>query len=639
VEGATAQRVLTTARDRGKLGTAACLAAVALVAWPVQSITPRGGGDWSWIAALAYVAHHGLDFGDQLVWSFGPLGFLNTWGGPALYYDDVFTAAWLFAALIQLLLAGTLLVALRRSLPLGLAMLVGVVVLALASERPTALGFAWCVLALTHGDDPPRDAAARWFPVAIGVLTGIGVLGKLNEGAGLLALAIIALAAMPRRRDVLAFAGTLLATMLAGWLLSGQPLGGVWSYLRYSVEVVAGYAEAMGTSSSSLDWTYVAALALCALALALAWTATRGARPRRRWCLLALCAVYLAFHFKESFVRQDRTHLQVFFGGALVLFAVLPLRPRLRPAALAGVVASVVALGVLIGGHGLLRAVDPVANVRAAADQLRTLVSPTRRAEIVADVRARAMAGYQFPAKLAAVVGRRSVMFWPFVYGEIVVAYDVNLRPLPTLEPYAAYTPTLDRLAGEMLASTRAPERIVRALPAASSAVDDRYPSFEAPLATKQIFCRYRQLTVQEPWQVLARMPRSRCGSSRTLSTEWAAWGEPVLVPAPARSDALLLVKIAGASPHGIERLKGLAVRSDERQISLDETAFRLVSATADDGLLLSAPPGSDYRGSFAMAPNPNQIAVTRVGGQPGGELRYTFVEVEVDAFPRAGRE
>lgn len=639
MEGATAIRVVARARDRRILVGTVAAVTVAVLAWPFATIRPAGGGDWSWIAALAFIAHHGLDFGDQLAWSFGPLGFLNTRGGPALYYSDVFVLSWLFAALVQLLLAGTLLIALRRSLPLAPAMLAAGVVLALASERPTALGFAWCALALTRGDDPPPDAAARWFPIAIGVLAGIGVLGKLNEGTELLALAIITLAAIPRRRDALGFAGTLLATALAGWLLSGQSLGDVWPYLRYGVEVVAGYTGAMGASSSSLGWTYVAALLLAALALALAWTATRDARPRRRWCLLALCAVYVGFNFKESFVRQDHGHLQVFFAGALVLFAVLPLRSRLRPAALGGMLASVVALGVLSGGDDLARAVDPVANVRAAADQVRTLVSPARRAEIAADTRARIASGYQIPPRLAAAIGRHSMMFWPFVYGEIVYAYDLNLRPLPTLEPYAAYTPALDRLAGEMLASARAPERIVRAMPAASGAVDGRYPSFEAPLATEQIFCRYRQVTVHAPWQVLARARGSRCGTPRTLTTATAAWGEPVSVPAPLRPDALVLVKIAGADPHGLERLKELAVRPSERRISLDDATFRLVPATAGDGLLLSAPPGSDYRDPFAMAPNARQIAVSRAGGDPSGDLRYTFVEVPVDAFPRAGPE
>jgi len=639
VEGATAIRVVAWSRDRRLVMGIVAAATVAVLAWPFATARPAGGGDWSWIAVLAYGAHHGLNFGDQLVWSFGPLGFLNAWGGPALYYGDVYAMSWLFAAVIQLLLAGTLLVALGRWLPLAPALLAAVVVLALASERPTAVGFAWCALALTRGDDPPRDAAARWFPVAIGVLAGIGVLGKLNEGAALLVLAVIALAAMPRRRDMLVFAGTLLATALAGWLLSGQSLGDVWPYLRYGVEVVAGYSEAMGKSSSSLRWTYVAAPALGALALALAWTATRDARPRRRWCLLALCAVYLGLHFKESFVRQDPGHLPIFFGSALVLFALLPLPPRLRPAAVAGMLASVVALGVLGGGHDLVRSLNPVANVRAAADQVYTLVSPTRRAEIVADVRAGARSGYQIPPRLAAAVGRRSVMLWPLAYGEIAYAYDLNLRPLPTLEPYGTYTPALDRLAGAMIASARAPERIVRAMPAASGAADGRYPSFEAPLATRQIFCRYRQVAVHRPWQVLARAPGSRCGTARTLSTATAAWAEPVPVPAPVRPNALVLVKIAGAGAHGLERIESLALRSRERRIALDEATFRLVPATATDGLLLSAPVGSDYRGGFAMAPNPGQVAVSRMGGQPSGDLRYTFVEVSVGAFPGTQRE
>jgi len=628
------------ARSRGRRFAAGigAVAAVGVCAWPFATAEPLGGGDWSWIAVLAYAAHHGLDFGQELVWSFGPLGFLDAWGGPALYYDDVFTMSWLFAAVIQFLLAGTLLVALRRTFPLALAALLAFVVLALASERPTALGFVWCVLMLTRGDDPPRDAAARWFPIAIGVLAGIALLGKLNNGVQLLALAVVALAAMPRRRDLLAFAGSLLATALAGWLLSGQVLTDLWSYMRNAAEVVAGYAAAMGTSSHSHRWTYVAVALLVALALALAWSVARDARPPRRLCLLALCAIYLAFNFKESFVRQDIGHLQVFFGGMLVLLAALPVRARLRPLTLGGMLASVVALGVLVGGHDLARSLNPVANARAAADQMRTLVSPSRRAEVAADVRARVRAGYGMSPQLARAVGRRTVMLWPFAYGEIAYAYDFDLRPLPTVEPYGAYTPALDRLAGEMLASARAPQRILRALPAASGAVDGRYPSFEAPLATLQIVCRYRQARTQGAWQLLARTAGSRCGAPQTINTVTAAWGEPVAVPAPARPDALVLVRISGASPHGLEQVTGLALRPRERRISLDGTSFRLVAATAADGLLLSLPDGADYPAPFATAPNPNQIAVSRAGGQPGGELRYTFEEVPLRPVPPVAR-
>ncbi|HEX4806945.1 MAG TPA: hypothetical protein VFU94_13695, partial [Conexibacter sp.] len=489
-------------RARGTLAAGACVAAVAVTAWRVQSLRPGVGADWSWVATLAYGAEHGLRAGSQVVWSYGPLGFLNTWYGPVLYYPGVLAAAWLFAALTQLLLAGTLLAALRRSLPLPAAAFGAAVALALVPDRVPALGLAWCALALASADRAARGRAAEAFAPALGALTGIALLGKLNQGVELLVLAAVTFAAVPRRRDALAFAGALLASAAAGWFASGQTVSDAWPYVRGGAQVVAGYAAAMGTSDAAHRWAYAAALALAALALALAWDAMRGRPRRRRWGMLALCAAYAFFTFKEGFVREDPPHLGVFFGDMAVLFAVLPLRRSRWLPALAGVAICAASLGAVLGVRQLARELDPVENVVAAADQVRTLASPARRASIAAGLRAQVVATYGLDPALAAAVGRRTVMMWPLLLGEVAWAYGLNLRPLPTLEPYATYTPALDRRAADMLASTRAPERILRAL---ATPLDGRHPSFEAPLAALAIACRYRQLDARPPWQLLAR--------------------------------------------------------------------------------------------------------------------------------------
>lgn len=640
MEGATAQRVLARVRDRGILVGAACAVAVALVAWPVRTLEPGVGGDWSWVAGLAYAAHHGMAFGDEIVWSYGPLGFLNTWYGPALYYGEVATLAWLYVALIQLLLAATLLLALRRSLHLALAAVVAAAVLALAPDRVPALALAWCVLFVTCDRDEPRDARiarlAGAFPYAIGALAGIALLGKLNQGVELLALAVIALVAVPRRRDALAFAGTLLATAAVGWVATGQGPGDVWPYVRDGAEVVAGYAAAMGTSDPEHGWALPAGIALAAAAVALAWDAGRALPGRRRWALPALALVYAGLTFKEGFVREDEGHLQVFFGDMLVLLAVLPLRAALRPVALAGALAAVVAFGAVGEVRDVTRAVDPYANVKAAADQLRTLASASRRDAIEAETRAKIEALYHVPPQVRAAVRGRSTMLWPYLYGEVAYAYELDLRPLPSFEPYAAYTPRLDRLGAELLASDRAPARILRAANGNAPALDNRHPAFEAPQTTLQILCRYRQVAEGAPWHALARIP-NRCGAPRTLGTVSAAWGEPVAVPAPRRPDALVLARVEGAEPHGLETLTGLLVRPKRRWISLDGASYRLVPATAAEGLLLRVPPAADYPDQYALAPNPVSVAVGRDGGQPGGELRYTFVEVPIRPFAGGG--
>lgn len=634
MEGATAQRAVADARDRGVVVGVACVVAIALASWHAQSLQPGAGGDWNWMATLAYAAEHRLRFGSQIVWTYGPLGFLTAWRNPVLYYDDLLPWSWSYAWLLQLLLAGSLLIALRRSLPLLVAVpLAAVVVVVTTIGQAPALGLTWCVLLLARDDDALGERLAALLPAALGVLAGLTLLGKLNDGVEIVVLATLTLIAERRRRATASFAAALLASAAAGWFATGQTLVDAWPYLRYGAEVVAGFPDAMAKAEPRYAWSYPAALALVGLALAFAWRAGRASPRSRRVALLAVCALYAGFACKEGFVRQDEGHLQVLFGQLAVLVAVLPVRGRLRPAAVAAIAGCVVAFGMLSDRGDFLRMMNPYANARAAAEQLQTAVSPSRRAALERDWRRGVAGGYGVtPAALAAVRGH-TLMLWPFLYGDVPVAYGLRFRPPPTLEPYEAYTPALDRLGGRLLASPGAPERIMRAN---APALDGRYATFEAPLTTLAIFCRYRQVLVGGPWQVLARSP-DRCGSRRRIETVTARWGEPVPVPRPRDPGAAVLARIGGVGPQGIERLRALVLRPDARSIVLDGSPYRLVGATAGDGLLLEAPAERDYRAPFAMAPDPLRIAVRRAGGQPHARIHVTFEEVPLRGFPRAG--
>jgi hypothetical protein len=627
VEGATAQRAVARVHTGGTAIASVWTAAIAVAAWPVHTIVPGLGGDWGWVSTLAYAFEHGLTFGQGIVWTYGPLGFLDTWYGPTLYYGDVFALSWLFAAVVQLLLAGTLLIALRRVFPLPLAALLAAVTLAFIPDAPLALGLAWSVLLLT------RERGGVTLPLALGLLSGIMVLGKLSQGGELLLLAVLALLVAARRRDALAFAGGALATAATGWLATGQTPADVWPYVRNGLELLAGYAAAMGRPGLAAHaWTIPAALALAAFALVLAWDLARAAPTRRRGVgLLLLCSVYLAFAFKEGFVLDDEVHIETYFGDVLVVFALLALPGWRRALPLTGLAAGVLAFTAVAGGNAALRMVDPYANAKAAVDQLRVLGSAAERERIAVDLRARIRYLYGVDPRLLTAIGKRSTMLWPYLYGEVAWAYGLNLRPLPSLEPYATYTPRLDRLGAQALADDdTAPARILRAAMAAAPALDGRHPAFEAPLTTLAIFCRYRQVAAAGPWQLLARAP-DRCGAPRRLAATSARWGEPVDVPAPRRRDAVLLARIDGAREQGLERLLSLALRPYRRWIDLDGVRYRLIAATAAEGLLLRAQPRADFPQLFTLAPNPRQIAISRDRGAPDGELRVVFLEVPLN--------
>lgn len=510
--------------------------------------------------------------------------------------------------------------------------LAAIVVVVTIGQAP-ALGLTWCVLLLTRADDVLGERLTAVLPAALGALAGLTLLGKVSEGVEIVVLATLTLIALRRRRATASFAAALVASAAIAWLATGQTPADVWPFLRYTAQVIAGYADAMAKVEPRYAWSYPAALAIVALALALAWLAGRGAPRSRRGALLAVCVLYAGFAYKEGFVRQDEGHLQVFFGQMAALVAVLPVRGWLRPAAIASVAGCVVAFGMLGARGELLRMMNPYANARAAARELPTVASPSRRAALEREWRRGVAEGYGMtPALLAAVRGR-SVMLWPFLYGDIPVAYGLRFRPPPSLEPYGAYTPALDRLGARLLESSDAPARIMRAN---APALDGRYVTFEAPLTTLAIFCRYRQILTHGPWQILARSP-NRCGRARRIGTTAAWWGEPVSVPPPRDPHAAVLAQIEDIRPQGTERLRTLALRPYGRSIMLDGSSYRLLDETAGDGLLLEAPVDRDYRAPFTMAPDPVQIAVLREGGQPHERIRFTFEEIPLRRFRRAG--
>lgn len=94
---------------------------VGLLSWPVETVPAGIGLDPSWVAALHLVADRGLHFGADIVYTFGPLGFL---GLPQPYFGG--TSALALAAVVglHLTVCVALLHVLRRVYPLWLAVLI-----------------------------------------------------------------------------------------------------------------------------------------------------------------------------------------------------------------------------------------------------------------------------------------------------------------------------------------------------------------------------------------------------------------------------------------------------------------------------------------------------------------------------------
>jgi hypothetical protein len=617
---------------------------ITALAWPFLDLPAAPGLDRSWQIGLHLAAWNDIRYGADLLFSYGPLGFLSV---PLPYLGGTSLLALLATLGVYFGLVAILLVEARRVLPIWAAALVVIAIGRSFAQLPPyeafqALTFVACVEALAGRIRLPAPAIAA----ALGFATGVAILGKLNVGVFVAAMGCVTALAIDRRwwRQALVVGAVAAATALGLWIVAGQRIGDLAAYAWGSIQVVSGYSEAMGLDIDPARlWVYPAFAAIAAL---FGWTAFRMSMdwPRQRRMGLLLVCLALGFAmWKTAFVRDFPAYV---FATAVVGFAVIgaPLRDRrlwLTSLLVAGVAFTATAK-ITPAAY-----VDVVASVRSLAVESANAIIPARAQRTQDRNRATLRTRYGLdPITLAELTGRRVAMD----PGEIGVAFaypEISWAPLPVLQSYYAFTPALDRLNADRLASAEAPERILRQfspepdppdwltrqrgrplLPGETIpfVVDGRYRWFEAPAATLETFCRYRQLSSIGNWQVLGLSDGS-CGPAEPLETVRAREGVSVPVPIDTRPGRLVIVRVRGLEPSLLDRVRTTLFKAEEWYVTIAGIRYRLVAPTASDGLLLAVPPEADGTGLFAFGPPIESLSLA--SREPGRRtLTYEFESV-----------
>jgi hypothetical protein len=616
---------------------------VGLLTWQPFTVVPAAGLDPSWDTALYMAADRRLDFGTEVIFTYGPLGFL--WY-PLAIYGWASVLAAIYHLVLQVVLCATVLWAARRSFSLPVAVAIAFVTAALNFLDPIVpIAFTWCAVAL--GRDPP--GFVRPLVVYAGAaVCAIEVLVKINTGLVALGMCAVAVIVMPgdRRRSALAFAVTFLAALAALWLATGQGAANFDDYLRSSFEIAAGYTAALVSEGAGL-WTIPVAILVLAAAAAATFVAARGLPTIQRLGLLALIAMLGYVSWKEGFVRHDPPHVAYFFAWMLAPWFAFRWAPRWRLAA--GVAFALTALlSFPAAERGPGDVLNPIDSARGAVDDVTTLLGPGSREEATEEARETLTAHYAVDPRTLELLGDRPVHVAPWE-ASLAWAYGLTWEPLPVFQSNLTYTPELDRRNAAALSSEDGPERILRTNVAPelrehsdaprprAQGIDDRYGAYESPASTLAMLCHFAALRTTRDYQVLGRIP-DRCGPPRALGSVTAAYGETIEVPPPPGPDEMVLADVRGVAATGVELIRSLLYRPARRFIVIDGTKqYRLVAAVTGNGLLMSAPGRVDFPRPFQLAPAASTIALIKDPQDPGiatanNELEIDFYAVEVSA-------
>lgn len=616
-------------------------AAVAALTWPIRSIAPTTGPDPSWVAGLYMALGEGFRFGEQLVFTYGPLGFLQE---PALYDEGLWTVAFSYRGFVHVAVAISLLWVARRAFPLAVALAVCYMLLVIGylEGAVALLALVWCLVAL--GDNPPRFAVPL-VVVGGGAIGAIELLGKANYGIAVLALCSVTVLGLPgRRRNAPLFTGVALLSLGALWLLAGQGLSNVSDFASNGMQLLSGYSGSMSTDITDASWERPFAVVAMALLLAGAVLATWRDPLPRRLASLAVVALFAFLSFKQGFVRQGLGNTPDFFalmlGGGIAVAARLPARlPRVpRRSAAFALVAPLTALTIAaLPSPSFWRSLEPDSHITFLRQELHAFLSAGERDRVVSAARRSMRSAYRLDRPTLRLLGDRPVHVDPWEIGA-AWAYGLNWRPLPVIQDYLAYTPALDRLNADALEGPGAPATILRQNTAAfgsstDASIDDRYPGWDPPAATLAMLCHYRAVRTTRRWQLLERVT-NRCGPPRQIDSVRTRTGEEVRVPPPPSPRHIVFARIHGLGVEGWETLRSALYRARPRTATLDRHAvWRLAPETAHDGLIMRAPGLVDYPEPFRLAPDAQTLAV-QVQGDASRDVAVEFYAQRVRREP-----
>ncbi len=457
--------------------------------------------DASWRMALAQFFQQGLQFGTEVVFTYGPLGFQmgKTYAGimwwELLVWQLVVSAGftWVVMSFGERLSGYP-----RLYYYLGF-LLFG----AQYEDAMHMLGIVLLGIALLHRNGGKPD----WPKVAIGGFLALLAVVKFTNLmlCGFVVLCAVGHSLWARRnREAALHAATFFGGFLLIWMLCGQNPLNLPAYFLHSLQISSGYQEAMGIDGGwPALWKGIVVGA--ALAGYILWHLWKQTDKPRAFAGCAMLAAFLYLSWKHGFVRADG-HMIGFFYAALLPITAFPVLLR-DDASMAWMRRWLMApLGVLCL-FGLYNALSGVITETLGVFQGRVFGNVYNALNLEKlrsgyNDRLGEQRGSGDMPKTRAIIGDRSVDV--LGYEQSAAIFNrFNYQPRPVFQSYTVYTPVLARLNYDHYAGDRAPDFVLVKM----HSLDGRLTSIDDSAVLALLMYRYEYVHTEKTYQLWRKRP------------------------------------------------------------------------------------------------------------------------------------
>lgn len=590
-------RVLEWENWSGKLGQS--LAAAVLVFIIVGVVQPFSvsfiaeGADPSWIAATAYAVDHHFVFGEDFIFTSGPLA-----SGYTFQYSDVTLLPSVILRLALACYVVSCLAVLAARAPLWYVATI-VIVIACASLSRDAVFLLMPLLFVLLNCRSRRGWVFTVFSASL--MAGLTCAKVSLLPVSMIAAVLVDVLSLRRGSRLPLSMITYIAAIFGVFVLLDLPATAVPQFLAISLEVSSGYSGAMSIAGPQQE---VILWLVCAGGLmGIMFWSDAGRLDFARVVAVIISIVYLWICFKQGFVRHDR-HSLAAWSALLSLTgvagaALVSRRGTWAPAG-ALILIAIVAAGAgnnVRYGSELAFQESAISNLSGAGQNLKEALSLLNAP--MAWKALKKQEGQRRATRLAAeraltdLSGTVDVI--PSRQSEII-AQGLQYHPRPSIQEYATYTPELIDRNTEFFRSSRAPDHLFMA----PGSIDGRYPASAEGASWKVILGRYRPDSIEQNMLLMHKRSEPVDMPLRSLPSHSAALGDVVDVPG---SEQLVFAEL-GIRLSALGRLWGLLYKPAEvwmRVMFADgrSTRYRLIPGQAAKGFLIS--PAVETTEQFAL--------------------------------------
>jgi hypothetical protein len=579
-----------------------------------KALTPSfisDGLDASWRAAMLFARSLHLGFGDQIVFTMGPLShvYQSTFSSN-LHSEKILSILLmtLFYALFMVQVANeskNVLVACIAALPFFVNIL----------EDPAFFGLPFC--ASLTATLAVQSAQVRALVALGAVASAMATLVKFSvfpmAAAGFLIVDILAIS---KKRFPAALA--VYGSAMAGILAVVSPETSLLTWLGANIETASGYTEAMSLSGSTQELVLITATMFVIVGLVARNEMRRfqaGESPLAAACgRVAIVAVFLWVCAKGGLVRHDLHAMMAWYGlgFAAAAYCAFSWRTLSRPLAFACLVLAAVGL---VGTCVRLNAA-----IKVPARVLVSDMIAQRKTEYLNWAAFLARPGLwlseQEAKEHAAIERLRSARPLPKLDGTVdtipsmqsaLIANGLQYWPRPVFQEYVTYTHGLVERNRAFFQGSRAPKYILMA----PGSIDGRHPATAEGAIWPELLARYTPQDIIDGAALLRKRERPVDIAMQPLRTQPATMNSPIdLTPLP---DKAIFAHI-DVQPTFLGKLANLVLKSaplhiDVQYVDGTEAHYRFIPAIAREGFFLSP--------LIANAENYISMATGKAGSNP----------------------